>query len=290
MMKLLLKSASLLTAMITFFAIAPLALAKDSCDNFSADPRWQVNFEHLQNEVFDKNYEAAVESAKVLFEICPRSPAVNYYTGLALQGLGENSRAMVMFQKASEYTTEFSTAPEMSRLIWYARYEAENPQSSADAQIAQAQKIRALEAELETQKMAAVQYETQLNSSETLQYVVLDNEREAFKKKYATLMWTGTGIGAIGLASTIAGAVLAFGLEDKDKYEDITNNDDSSVREYKIRPRYSAGLALFGTGLALTVSGALMAGFGGYHFTHSTDTVSFKLDISPNYTGLHMTF
>ena len=265
------------------------AYAED-CSNFSNNPNWQTNFEHLQNEIFNQNYEAALESAKTLFAICPRSPAVNYYSGVALRGLGDEAKATMMFQKASEYTTEFSTSPEMSRLIWYARYEGENPNATSESQKAVQQKVETLEAELESVKLINAGYEAQLSSSETLQYVVMDNERDAFKRKFKTVMWTGTAVGAIGLVSAITGGVLAFTMSNDDKYKDITNDDTSVKRKYKISSRYGAGLGLFGAGLGLTAAGALMAGFGGYHYTHSDLPVSFRLDISPNYAGVHMTF
>lgn len=210
------------------------------CNDLSNNPKWTSQLTILKEQVDSKKYSEAIETSKPLFAICQESPALLYYTGLALQGNGDADRAKVYFQKASEATSGMATEPGISRLIWYARYEAENPNRTKES-------VEKLNAELEKYKIQDVQ------SSYTDQ-IVLD--------RYKATMWTGIGVGIAGIVLTSVGGALVATQE--------KSNDKSVVRgeSLKIRGGYLAGWTTLGVGLGLAVAGAITAGIGGYQYTH----------------------
>ncbi len=292
MLKKFLPTALFLTAIISFTVLNSSTALAENCKNLQSNSDWNANFSQMQNEISSGQYLEALNTAKVLYNICSKSPALNYYIGIAEQGAGDPTKATLYFQKASEYTFDFAVEPEMARLIWYARYEAENPERSDIAFSNLKQKLALQEKQLEeyktmtTSKDAEIQTVRDLN--EKAQTLVFDNQTNIHH--YKTIMWTGTSIGIAGIGATIAGAVLAFTLSDKEKYEDVTENDENPQRLYHIRPKYTAGLATFGAGLALTLTGTLMAGFGGYYYTHLTKDVTVSFQASPTSATLSMTF
>ena len=245
------------------------AYAED-CDKFTSNPEWKSNFPIFKNQIDSEQYSDALETAKVLYKICPRSPALNYLTGVALEKTGETNKARTMYEKASEYTSEFATEPEMARRIWFARYEAENPYKTDDAIDALKEKIVKLEEENKSQN----------------QMVWMDQESNK------AMMWSGTAIGGTGVILVIVGAALAFG--DYKVYNDVTGEDFSSQREYESVPRYSIGLGLLGAGIGLTVAGAITAGIGGYNYVQlnkqKTQDVAVHLGFSYNYAELKLEF
>ena len=259
----------------------------DDCQNLAGNEDWNRNFENLQYEIQTGNYDAAFQSANVLFGICPRSPALNYYLGIAFKDTGDDVKATMYFQKASEYTSEFTVTPEMSRQIWYARYEAEHPECSTFSMAAQKQKEAELNAQNDSLKLDIAAQNARLDAVNELNNTLTQKDQEALRKKYATLMWTGTGIGILGIAGTITGAVLVTHC---DKYEDVTGPSTDTKRKYDIRPGYISGWVLIGAGASLAVAGAVMAGLGGYQYTHSNNDVAFHLNIVPNAAAMSLTF
>ena len=101
-----------------------------------------------------------------------------------------------------------------------------------------------------------------------------------------TLMWTGVGIGAGGLALTGAGiALLATSNPGK-----IEHDDDKG---YKVNhePLYAVGWGLTGLGVGLLVTGAVLTGIYGYKyqkFKAQHNDISFG--ISPTSIRFSMTF
>lgn len=259
----------------------------DNCQNLSDNEDWNRNFENLHDEIQSGNYDAAFESANVLFGICPRSPALNYYLGVAFKNTGDEVKATMYFQKASEYTSEFAVTPEMSRQIWYARYEAEHPECSTFSMAAQKQKEAELNALNDSLKLDIAAQNAKLNAANEFSTTLSQKEQDMLRKKYATLMWTGTGIGILGIAGTVAGAVL---VTHSSKYEDVTGISAQTERKYNIRPGYLSGWVLIGAGASLAVAGAVMAGLGGYQYTHSNNDVAFRLNLAPNSASVSLTF
>lgn len=292
MLKKLLSTTLFLTAIISLNALYSSSAFAENCNNLSSNSEWNANFSQMQNEISSELYIDALNTAKALYKICSKSPALNYYIGIAEQGAGDPTKATLYFQKASEYTFDFAVEPEMARLIWYARYEAENPERSDIAFSNLKQKLALQEKQIEEYKTMTTSKDAEIQTVKDLnkeaQNVIFDNQTNIHH--YKTIMWTGTGIGIAGIGATVAGAVLAFTLSDKEKYEDVTENEASVQRLYHIRPKYTAGLATFGAGLALTLTGALMAGFGGYYYTHLTKDVTVSLQATPTSATFGMTF
>lgn len=254
------------------------ALAED-CDNLDRNRTWVNQFEKLQGSVIRGEYTEALQFANSLFQICSRSPAANYYAAQALAGLGENVKAVQFFQKASEYTSEFVVAPEMSRQIWYARYEAEYPERSDAGIAAIHEEMAKLRLELDERNEALDHLQTQVKTS-------ADDAHE----KYGAIMWSGAGIGIAGVAMTVVGGLFAFNAFDFDLYEDVTSDPRDDHRKYEIKNFYRAGWALFGAGLALTVTGAFMAGFGGYQYTHADENLTISVHVLPTSAAFEMVF
>ena len=110
-------------------------------------------------------------------------------------------------------------------------------------------------------------------------------------------MWTGTAVGIVGIGSVVAGAVL-IGTKDTDLRVKVNNVDDIKGEEEKKLPiadshEIKAGYALLGVGIAATVTGAIMAGLGGYHYKRIIDSnpdTAISFNVSPTSLALGVTF
>ena len=146
----------------------------------------------------------------------------------------------------------------------------------------------------------ALKRENELNAQvESLKertYEAIDAE----KSHYAAIMWTGTAVGIVGIGSVVAGAVL---LATKDTYSteiihinDFRCNDGKSCeveRKISFSTEAKAGYALLGVGIAATVTGAIMAGLGGYHYKRIIDSnpdTAISFNVSPTSIALGVTF
>lgn len=240
-------------------SVSSQALAQD-CSNLSENEAWNKGMSSLQYLYNKGEYDNAIETAKGLFGICADSPALLYYTGLSLEEKGENERALIYYQKASENMTQMSTEPGISRKIWYKRYEMEHPERTEKAVAAQASLIEAQAKQIEEQK--ALIEQNPLENQEQLR----------------TWMWTGVGIGGAGIAFLATGAAL-LAADKKPLNDDLKEN-----------PKRSAGWALLGTGLGLAVAGGVMAGISGYQYSKAKEDAVMSVSVSPMGASFYMTF
>lgn len=167
--------------------------------------------------------------------------------------------------------------PGIGRLIWYARYEAENPERTQDS-------FDKLTAELNDQKALNQELVNQQSTK------ALENSYQDMiaLDRYKAVMWSGVGIGAAGVVLLITGGVLV-------NQDDKTNTKEAAIdSNITLKGEYVGGLVSLGVGAGLTVVGALMAGLGGYWYSqenalgHSNTSVS--VHVSPINSGINVTF
>ena len=258
-------------------AFAQAALSS-GCATLAQNQAWNDGIMALRVGVETKDYDAALKAATPLTTICGESPILNYYVGLAMQGTGDNVKALIYFQKASQYMTDFAVPPEIARRIWYARYEGEHPERAEDAVLRRAEENKRLTAQNTdlTEKLA--QAERTIENLNLSHKVTIDQMHAEAQSRYAATMWTGVGVGIAGILVGVGGGLLAY----------FSSNNEAAA----ITPQYISGLAMLGGGIGMTLAGAIVAGIGGYQYTHVglEDTVTDDVSVSFNFTGTGATF
>ncbi len=239
------------------------------CSNIANNREWTQNISKLQNYYKAENYDAVIENAKPMFNICADSPSLLFYTGAALEKQGELERALIYYTKASENLTVMAADPGTSRLIWYKRYELEHPDRTEEAVSGQKEKIAELE-----QKVNDLENQSIIESATASLDV---------SKKYEGILWTGVGLGIAGVVFIGTGAGVAASVEKTE----LVGSDGNQLN---IDKRFTAGWGLLGTGIGLTIAGAVMAGIGGYHYSKSKSDAVMTFNASPMSASFAMTF
>lgn len=241
-------------------------VVSDNCYTLNDNEDWKRLFSLFSDAYQKKEYQQALSYMRDLQNICDRSPVLNFSIATTYREMGDNQEALKYYHKATG-NTEFAVSPEMQQKFWYAQYEAENAEVMCEqANLDACEKEKTdLKARLETY---------QLYSGDDF-------------KHSKVVMWTGAGIGIAGLILTATGAVLS---SSDDSVKDISMNEDKSFN-VKLKPKYVTGLTLLGVGIGATVAGAVMAGIGGYHYTHAMkDNVTASWNISPTNVEFGLTF
>ena len=248
------------------------ATAQDQCATIGSDPEWAAGLKQLLDTMQANDWQTAKQQAKSLSLICPNAPVLNYLRGKIAEQLDEKQEALYYFQNASESTYTFAVDPDTAKKIWYARYENEHPERTASALAIKAETTNTLEAEIASLK------ETNAN----LKYELLDINVQNAK----TLMWTGVGIGAGGLALTGTGIALIF-ISQSSKIK----RDPNKGYEVSNNPVYATGWGLAGLGAGLLVTGAVLTGIYGYKYQKfKTQHNDISFGISPTSIRFSMTF
>lgn len=248
---------------VLIFVLPTAASAQDKCATIGSDPEWAAGLKQIVDTMQAEDWQTAKQQAKALSLICPSAPTLNYLRGRIAEQLNEKQEALYYFQNASESTYTFAVDPDTAKKIWYARYESEHPERTASALALKDETTSALETEIAELKKANANAE--------------DNIK--------TLMWTGVGIGAGGLALTGAGIALIF-ISHPSKIE-------QTAKGYNVSndPLYAVGWGLTGLGAGLLVTGAVLTGIYGYKyqkFKAQHNDISFG--ISPTSIRFSMTF
>ena len=254
---------------LLIFATSP-ALAQDKCANLSNNSEWTNNLANLVQAVQNDDLNEAQVLSKKLGTICPNAPVLNYVQGKMYEKLGDRANALYAYQKASENTYHFAVDPDTAQKIWYARYEFEHPERTADALNKQSDKIADLQAQSEQHLDDFAAY------------------KDEHYKEISRLLWTGTGVAAGGLALIGAGIALVA------MYPASTiKQDDGGKKPYKAsdEPLHSVGWASVGVGAGLLVGGAVLAGIYGYKYTHfKTDNADISFSITPTSLSFGLSF
>ncbi len=270
--------------------LLPAMSYAQNCDGLDQNASWQAGMANLIAQLDKEEYDAAIETAKPLFAICPTMPSLNYYTGLAMKHK-DPQRALLYFQEAAKRTSQFSTTTAMSRKIWYELFDAEHPERTEAAVAQLTQSIIGLNNQIESQKTVIATKDDRINALEK-QVIQADNtannavnaNNAEVKQNYYRTMWTGAGLGIGGLLVTGGGLAMALLVDNKKEF---------GSSGYKVSTPYIIGWSLVGAGAALTVAGTIITGIAGYQYTHidvpDTDlTLSF--DVSPVSATFGLTF
>lgn len=259
----------------------------DACYGLNQNEDWYRLFNLFSASFKAGDYDKALEYTRALEEICARSPILNYSIANTYAKIGDRERAKRYIVAATDNLNEFSATYEMIAKIWSARCDIESSDIKNDTD-------DALKRENELN--------AQVESLKERTYETIDAE----KSHYAAIMWTGTAVGIVGIGSVVAGAVLLATMENKlrvkfkpGELKFTTNGGEVVVSNHEIdksvkhSTEAKAGYALLGVGIAATVTGAIMAGLGGYHYKRIIDsnpdtTISF--DVSPTSLALGVTF
>ncbi len=253
----------------------------DLCYSLDDNAQWKELFSRFSSAYQDKDYERALSYMRDLQQICDRSPILNYSIGMTYREMGNYPEALTYYRRATG-NKEFNIPIEMQQKFWYAQYEVENAavicaQSDLDA--------------CESEKQGYIEQLNSLQNQMTQNQAVYEGNVEAFNKRDKVVMWTGAGLGIAGLGMLAGGAALL--AVNQDGVDGISKKTVDKDKEYtvKVKSGYRGGWALLGTGIGITVVGAVMAGIGGYNYTHPvTEGVTASLGISPNSIDLGLTF
>ncbi len=244
----------------------------DECDYLDEDNTWNDSMIRLVGLMTAQEYEKAENLSHDMSLRCSRSPMLNYIEAKIQEEKNDIDAAKLYYQKASEYTYDFAVAPDTAKKIWYARYEAENPERTQGG----VDRLRAdRDKTFDRIKQAENRYAT-----------ILASEKKDRIDEYKTLTWTGTGLGIAGIVMLGIGVGIAATLENDDKYYSLEQKPDS----YAVKPGYSMTWALIGAGGALTVAGTVMAGVYGYRWTHFEQHNELAFQVSPNHLSFSMAF
>lgn len=254
----------------------------DSCYTLDQNPLWISLFSQFSAAYSAKDYDKALTYTAQLETICARSPVLNFSIANTYRQKGNTQLAQSYIETASLNLQEFRTSDEITKKIWFTRYELENDGTF----------------------IKKSQYEKEISELNEAHKIELQNEKDAHFREidtYKTIMWTGTGIGVAGIASLITGAVLAgtSDISTKFAFDDVLTacqGAENSSCHMKLKSSDTAtrdaGYALVGVGIAATIAGAVMAGLGGYHYKRLRDAEedAVSLDIAAQSIRLNVIF
>lgn len=237
--------------------------AQEACGNLDDNPDWIRNMDEFKSFAASGEYDKALDTSEKLFAICYDSPILYTLTGEVVAKKGEKRRAMKYFRRAAELEAKYLTSKNEAKKIWYSYYEAETKRHN-DFNLAK------------------------------------------------TVLWTGTGLGLVGVAAVVVGGIL---VGTQDEYVDSDRNSkmaplprgpleehgknvidcimDPDSKSVKTNPEYIAGWAVLGVGIGMTLVGAVMAGIGGYRYSHSPQIMAendISLLLGGNYAGIQVSF
>jgi len=251
------------------------AWAADPCDSLGSNKDWQNGIDKINNAYTNGQHEKAIQEGLRLFEICEKSPILNFTLGRLYQETNDSAKALYYFQRATLYADEYKVGKETLEIMWYERYETEHP----DARPSSIEKMKK-----ENEELKAIVVENQKTMTQH-RFTEMQNSYSD-SSIYAAGMWTGVAVGAAGIALTVTGAIMLVNAKD-----DAINFDNDKATA-NVKGAYNTYWALLGSGIGLTVVGAVFTGFMGYHYVRTKkaadDTVSFN--ISPTSASLSLSF
>lgn len=264
---------------LAFIGIAfPMLASAQNCKDIDNNSVWMDGITAMKNAYDNQNYEDVLDAARPLYAICPDVPSYLYYIARAFEGKGDVSKAREYIYKASESTYKYATSPQMSQLIWYARYEIDNPEQTKKS-------VEALKSQNESLNAQVIDLKGDSSKLATTSDMM---KSQSIKNRDDLMMgvWIGTGIGGVGVITLATGiGLLASELDNP-----VTSKSEKTPKEIQIHNKYIAGWTVLGVGSALAVAGAIVAGIYGYQYTHLSDDVDLSFQISPASASLNLTF
>lgn len=240
---------------------------KDNCANVANNERWNSLQLTLKEQLEKEQYDNALNTANELSSICDAVPTLNYITGNIYQKQKDKESARKYYKKAIDNPYGFVLPKEYLEKFYLAYFQVSEGNYTQE----------------EVDKLLA----------EKDEQIALNNSSSSDNLKIAkTVMWTGTGIGIAGVVVTVLGAIEYW----TKVFDGDPVWDENKGGPDKTPTKYTIGGTLLGAGIGLTVVGAVMAGIGGYYYTHSdssialSDSVSFTYDVGLNNLQLGLTF
>lgn len=99
---------------------------QDACFTLNSDPTWKELFINYSNAYSEKDYKKALAYTDALKRICAQSPNLNYAIAMTYKQMGDLDNAKHYIEIATDNLLAFSASPKTARAIWYARYDLEN--------------------------------------------------------------------------------------------------------------------------------------------------------------------
>lgn len=278
-----------IATLVVFGIMVPTFAAAQDCKKIDKNPDWMEGITAMKDAYDNQDYDSVLTAARPIYSICPDSPSYLYYLARAFEGKGDVAKAREYIYKASDATYKYATTPQMSQMIWYARYEIDNPERTPEA-------VEAMKAEIESLKQSSLDLADGASQSENLAEQ-LESVRNSDKEKLYIGTWTGAGIGIAGLALAAVGA----GLFAKDTGEDVlgadsrieSRGDSSFPHKYEkvyVKSTYTTGVALLGAGIGIAVAGAIVTGIMGYQYMHFDDDKSVSVSLGLNQANVSLKF
>lgn len=99
---------------------------QDACFTLNSDPTWKELFINYSNAYSEKDYKKALAYTDALKRICAQSPNLNYAIAMTYKQMGDLDNAKHYIEIATDNLLAFSASPQTARAIWYTRYDLEN--------------------------------------------------------------------------------------------------------------------------------------------------------------------
>lgn len=99
---------------------------QDACFTLNSDPTWKELFINYSNAYSEKDYKKALAYTDALKRICSQSPNLNYAIAMTYKQMGDIDNAKHYIEIATDNLLAFSASPQTARTIWYTRYDLEN--------------------------------------------------------------------------------------------------------------------------------------------------------------------
>jgi hypothetical protein len=274
---------SVLSGIAAALLVPRLCLAED-CSMLEENVRWNELFTQFNTQYSEGDYAGAIETTKLLQEICSKSPILNFSIAGSYNKLGDNANAKKYIRFALEQTEEFAVSPEVLESMWLMRFE-----------------IEACDRE-EYDKLAAKEAEERQQLEDTTHALMVANEELQKRREVMAgdvseehlrnqiLMWSGVGVGGAGLIMMITGAALA-GIERGEKTVPNDSFESDKSGGVTVKSHHYATWTLLGIGIGATIAGAAMAGLGAYYYTHPiTEDMTMTVAFSPSYLNFGVAF
>ena len=261
----------------------------DACYSLDSNNEWAVLFSEFSEAYSLNDYQTALEKTTKMKAICVRSPKLNFAIAQTYYQIGDKEKALIYIKDATHYTREFDVGDEIARRMWELRHTLEigDELAERDAEIAR------LKGELEasnTRNSELNELNNDLGQKNELHKNQLNDSYEMIRDNAQNVWLSGAIIGGVGVVSLATGAGLLatyyFGNTKK-----AVKNYDAAKKKADIDVGYQAAWSLLGIGIGLTAAGAVMAGIGGYQYTHAlSDDVTLSWGVSPMALELSMQF
>ena len=256
----------------------------DDCSNLDRNHVWISGYKKLEQAIQDNDDKQAILYGESLLEICPKLPKLNYMMAQLYRKRGDDSKTLYYLQNSTRNTKEFVVEANLLEKMWTERIFAENPESAPENVEKLKSKVQSLQdenAQLKDSNRDLQEALTVTQKDKSSSEIAIEKAAEDNHKLWSIMLWSGVGVAAAGLATTIAGAVIRSQMGSPIDY------DPEDHTRARVEGNYAVAWTLIGVGVAATVIGSAVTGFASYQYTRN-DLLSFAL--SPQFLYISGTF